>query len=77
MIIHRFKHLFHGILIFRFFVLNFPNFSKASLSDNVEIVEYIFLYFDVLYVKLVQIKLHDFMKFLMTINGFFFCFLRD
>lgn len=44
--VHGFEHFFHGVLVFCFFVLSLPDFSEASFSDDVEVVEHIFLNFD-------------------------------
>lgn len=46
--LHGFQHLFHGELVFCFLVLYFPNFPEAAFAYYVEVVEVIFLNFDIL-----------------------------
>ena len=76
-LLHRFQHLFHGILIFGLFMLYFPNFSKAAFPDNIKIIKYILLYLYVFYVILVQINvLHNLFEFFMTISCLLFAFMN-
>ena len=73
--VHGFKHLFHGVLIFSFFMLCFPDFTEASFSYDIEIVEDGLLYFGDFLIIVIFKKLLIFFEMFLTILFAIFLFL--